>query len=82
MAQGVLRTSCGWSSFSGLHLLEGEDISCCLFLHSPTFHRHSVQVVSESEGDTQKEALVFGKRVFGSPQSKINTMEYGVHCWG
>ena len=67
---------------SGLHLLEGEDISCCLFLHSPTFHRHSVQVVSESEGDTQKEALVFGKRVFGSPQSKIDIVEYRVQCWG
>ena len=75
MAQGVLRTSCGWSSFSGLHLLEEEDISCCLFLHSPTFHRHSVQVVSESEGDTQKEAIVFR-----SPQTKIDTMEYGVQC--
>lgn len=56
-AQGVLRTSCGWSSFSGLHLPEGEDISCCLFLHSPTFHRLSVQVVSESEGDTRKRPL-------------------------
>ena len=62
---------------SGLHLLEGEDISCCLFLHSLTFHRHSVQVVSESEGDTQKEALVFREGLW---VPSIENRHNGIWC--
>ena len=81
MAQGVLRTSCGWSSFLAF-ISWRERISPVAFFFTPPHSIDTVQVVIEFEGDTQKEALVFGKRVFGSPQSKIDTTEYGVHCWG
>ena len=52
------------------------------FFFTPPHSIDTVQVVSESEGDTQKEALVFRERVFGSPQSKIDIVEYRVQCWG
>ena len=75
MAQGVLRTSCGWSSFLAF-ISWRERISPAAFFFTPP---HSIDTLSRLSVSLKE---IPRKRVFESPQSKIDTMEYGVHCWG
>ena len=72
MAQGVLRNSCGWSSFLAF-IFWRERISPAAFFFTPP---HSIDTLSRLSVSLKEipSKRPFAKRVFVSPQSKIDTM--------